>query len=107
MPVRYDVSAGIPCESPFEGSSRRVGEEIPADLLEEVAEDFVRQAVVMKQVGFDAVFLHMAYRLTILGRFLSPSPIRGPTDTGAPWKIEPVFPLWSQTESRKNAEETF
>jgi 2,4-dienoyl-CoA reductase-like NADH-dependent reductase (Old Yellow Enzyme family)/thioredoxin reductase len=72
VPVKYDVSDGIPCESPFEDSSHRVGEEIPGGLLEEVAEDFARQAAVMKQVGFDMVFLHMAYRLTILGRFLSP-----------------------------------
>ena len=72
VPVKFDVSTGIPCEAPFEDSSRRVGEEIPADLLEEVAEDFARQAAVMKQVGFDGIVLHMAYRLTILGRFLSP-----------------------------------
>ncbi len=72
VPVKYDVSSGVPSESPFAASSPRTGEEIPADLLEEVAEDFVRQAVLMKKAGFDMVYLHMAYRLTLLGRFLSP-----------------------------------
>ncbi len=71
VPVKYDVSSGIPFESPF-GGALRTGEEIPAELLVKVAEDFVRQAAIMKRVGFDMVYLHMAYRLTILGRFLSP-----------------------------------
>ncbi len=71
VPVKYDVSTGIPNIAPTSSVTPRVGEEIPADVLEECAEDFVRQAAMMKAVGFDMVYLHMAYRFTILGRFLS------------------------------------
>jgi 2,4-dienoyl-CoA reductase-like NADH-dependent reductase (Old Yellow Enzyme family)/thioredoxin reductase len=72
-PFTYDVSTGSfpPVASPFK-EGNRIGKEIPEDLLNECADDYVRQAVVMKQMGFDMVYLHMAYRLTILGRFLSP-----------------------------------
>ena len=70
VPLKYDVSTGIPTID-VGMSTPRVGEEIPPDVLDEVAEDFVRQAAMMKAVGFDMVYLHMAYRFTILGRFLS------------------------------------
>jgi len=69
VPVQFDVSTGIPSEVMFLGAKSETGEEIPIEVLNEVADDFVRQAVVMKAVGFDMVYLHMAYRLTILGRF--------------------------------------
>jgi 2,4-dienoyl-CoA reductase-like NADH-dependent reductase (Old Yellow Enzyme family)/thioredoxin reductase len=72
VPTKYDVSTGVPSLIPFPGIKSRVGEEIPEIELETVADDFVRQAVIMKSVGFDMVYLHMAYRFTILGRFLSP-----------------------------------
>ena len=68
--LNYDVSTGIPTID-VGMNTPRVGEEIPPDVLDEVAEDFVRQAAMMKLVGFDMVYLHMAYRFTILGRFLS------------------------------------
>lgn len=71
VPLRYDVSKGIPSLAAIPGTSPRVGEEIPPELLDEVAEDFARQAAIMQAAGFDMVYLHMAYRLTILGRFLS------------------------------------
>jgi 2,4-dienoyl-CoA reductase-like NADH-dependent reductase (Old Yellow Enzyme family)/thioredoxin reductase len=66
VPPRYDVSAGIP------DMGGRTGQEIPVSVINEVAEDYARQAVLMKELGFDMVYLHMAYRLTIMGRFLSP-----------------------------------
>ena len=107
VPVKYDVSAGIPCESPFEGSSRRVGEEIPDDLLEEVAEDFVRQAAVMKQAGFDMVFLHMAYRLTILGRFLSPLTNKRTDRYGGTLENRARFPLMVADRIKKECGKDF
>jgi 2,4-dienoyl-CoA reductase-like NADH-dependent reductase (Old Yellow Enzyme family)/thioredoxin reductase len=71
VPVKYDVSTGIPSVDAGLNTPRK-GVEIPESVLEEVAEDFVRQAAMMKQTGFDGVYLHMAYYLTILGRFISP-----------------------------------
>ena len=72
VPLKYDVSTGIPSLVPFPGISSRIGEQIPETEMEKVIDDFVRQAVIMKAVGFDMVYLHMAYQFTMLGRFLSP-----------------------------------
>jgi len=47
------------------------GREIPEDMLDEIADNAALQAVLMKEVGFDGVYLHMSYRLMPLGRFLS------------------------------------
>jgi 2,4-dienoyl-CoA reductase-like NADH-dependent reductase (Old Yellow Enzyme family)/thioredoxin reductase len=92
VPVKYDVSTGIPSID-VGISTPRVGEEIPADLLDEVAEDFVRQAALMKTMGFDMVYLHMAYRLTILGRFLSPLTNKRTDQYGGSLENQARFPL--------------
>ncbi len=72
VPFKYDVSPGIPLIPPFSDMAPKVGEEeIPEAVMDEVAEDYVQQAVILKSLGFDMVHLHMAYRVLILGRFLS------------------------------------
>jgi 2,4-dienoyl-CoA reductase-like NADH-dependent reductase (Old Yellow Enzyme family)/thioredoxin reductase len=72
-PLPYDVSTGV---SPLlvYGSGRRprAGEEIPEEVMEKITDEFTLQASLMKEVGFDGIHLHMAYRLALLGRFLSP-----------------------------------
>jgi len=93
VPVKYDVSTGIPFITPRPGSTARVGEEIPADLLENIAEDFVHQAAIMKATGFDIVYLHMAYRFTILGRFLSPLTNKRTDQYGSSLENQVRFPL--------------
>ena len=92
VPLQYDVSIGIPSLDAGE-STPRVGKEIPADLLDEVAEDFVRQAALMKAMGFDMVYLHMAYRLNILGRFLSPLTNKRTDQYGGSLENQARFPL--------------
>jgi 2,4-dienoyl-CoA reductase-like NADH-dependent reductase (Old Yellow Enzyme family)/NADPH-dependent 2,4-dienoyl-CoA reductase/sulfur reductase-like enzyme len=73
VPPQYDVSTGIPSHVAYgDGSISTVGEEIPSDLLDRIADDCALQAALMKEIGFDMVSLHMAYRLSLLGRFLSP-----------------------------------
>jgi 2,4-dienoyl-CoA reductase-like NADH-dependent reductase (Old Yellow Enzyme family)/NADPH-dependent 2,4-dienoyl-CoA reductase/sulfur reductase-like enzyme len=72
VPFKYDVSSGIPSVSPSPEIPSRTGEEIPEALLEGVVEDYVRQSVILKSLGFDMVHLHMAYQVLLLGRFLSP-----------------------------------
>jgi 2,4-dienoyl-CoA reductase-like NADH-dependent reductase (Old Yellow Enzyme family)/thioredoxin reductase len=92
VPVKYDVSTGIPSVD-VGLNTPRVGEEIPADLLEEVVADFVRQAAMMKAMGFDMVYLHMAYRFTILGRFLSPLTNKRTDQYGGSLENQARFPL--------------
>jgi 2,4-dienoyl-CoA reductase-like NADH-dependent reductase (Old Yellow Enzyme family)/NADPH-dependent 2,4-dienoyl-CoA reductase/sulfur reductase-like enzyme len=94
VPPQYDVSTGIPSIAVFgDGGISKVGEEIPADLLDGIADDFALQAAVMKEVGFDMVFLHMAYRLTILGRFLSPLTNKRTDRYGGSLENQARFPL--------------
>lgn len=92
VPLEYDVSSGIPSVDIGIGLVR-TGKEIPADYLDEVAEDFARQAEIMREVGFDMVYLHMAYRLTILGRFLSPLTNKRKDEFGGSLENMARFPL--------------
>jgi len=93
VPPQYDVSTGIPSVTIALGSIPTVGEEIPADLLDEIAEDYARQAAMMKKTGFDMVYVHMAYRATILGRFLSPLTNKRTDQYGGSLENRARFPL--------------
>jgi 2,4-dienoyl-CoA reductase-like NADH-dependent reductase (Old Yellow Enzyme family)/NADPH-dependent 2,4-dienoyl-CoA reductase/sulfur reductase-like enzyme len=94
VPPQYDVSTGIPSLAVYgDGSISKVGEEIPANLLDEVADSYALQAALMKEVGFDMVFLHMAYRLTLLGRFLSPITNKRTDQYGGSLGNQARFPL--------------
>ena len=72
-PFTYDVSPGIPNFAPFPDLPPRVGEEeISPEVMEEMIDDFVFQSKTLQAMGFDMVSLHMAYRVLLIGRFLSP-----------------------------------
>lgn len=68
-PPNYDVS-----KLSARDGHRVIGdcEEIPAEMLEEIADRYTKVAALAKEVGFDAVYLYMPYRTGFLGRFLSP-----------------------------------
>jgi len=94
IPPQYDVSSGIPSLAVFgDGSVSKVGEEIPAGMLDEIAEGFATQAYIMKEMGFDGVFIHMAYRMTILGRFLSLNTNKRKDEFGGSLENRARFPL--------------
>jgi 2,4-dienoyl-CoA reductase-like NADH-dependent reductase (Old Yellow Enzyme family)/NADPH-dependent 2,4-dienoyl-CoA reductase/sulfur reductase-like enzyme len=93
VPAKYDVSTGIPAEDVFGFGPPLLREQIPVDLLDEVADTFVRQAVLLKQAGFDSIYLHMAYRLTLLGRFLSPMTNKRGDQCGGSLENQARFPL--------------
>jgi len=69
----YDVSEGIPFLNvvgagfPF-GSGKALSEE----LMQKILDESELQSVLMKEVGIDGIYLHMSYRMNLLGRFLSP-----------------------------------
>jgi 2,4-dienoyl-CoA reductase-like NADH-dependent reductase (Old Yellow Enzyme family)/thioredoxin reductase len=72
-PPGYDVSTGATPMSVYgSGGGFPPGVEIPEELLEKVADEAALQAILMKEVGFDGVYVHMAYRAPLLARFLSP-----------------------------------
>jgi 2,4-dienoyl-CoA reductase-like NADH-dependent reductase (Old Yellow Enzyme family)/thioredoxin reductase len=73
LPEQYDVSKGAYYyNTNGNGTAIRMIKEIPTDMMDKFADDIVLQATLIKEVGFDGVSLHMAYRLTLLGRLLSP-----------------------------------
>ena len=77
LPEGYDVSGGVPNQwlSPhgMEWGTRQDLKTAPADMLIEYAERYTDLIAVMaRDCGFDGAFLHMAYRMMPLGRFLSP-----------------------------------
>ncbi len=94
IPPQYDVSAGIPSLAVFgDGGIAKTGKEIPAKELKEVADSFAIQAAAMQECGFDMVFLHMAYRITILGRFLSVFTNKRKDEFGGSLENQARFPI--------------
>lgn len=80
-PHGYDVSAGLPVRMPpggpaggptGDGNTSEVSKEIPAELLDSVADEYALQSVFMRELGFDMVTMHCSYRASLPGRFLSP-----------------------------------
>jgi 2,4-dienoyl-CoA reductase-like NADH-dependent reductase (Old Yellow Enzyme family)/thioredoxin reductase len=77
-PEGYDVSSGIPFITIFGNVwshhlyGPNSGKEIPAEMLPGIADECAAQCALMQELGFDMVYLHMSYRATIFGRFLSP-----------------------------------
>jgi len=73
VPPQYDITGGMPCRGiPGPDGQNLVTREITEEMMEQIAEEYALQAAFMRDVGFDAVLLHMSYRLDILGRSLSP-----------------------------------
>jgi len=89
----YDVSRGVIAH---QFSGREFGTnciEIPEDLMAQYAEELAHQAVVAKACGFDGIYLHMAYRLFLLGRFLSPLVNKRTDEFGGSLENRARFPL--------------
>lgn len=97
VPEGYDVSTDVPPvrvmgdegAAGFQGS----GLEMPVDVLNEVAEDMVLQALIAKSCGFDGVYIHMAYRASLFGRFLSPRTNKRADRYGGSLENRARFPL--------------
>jgi 2,4-dienoyl-CoA reductase-like NADH-dependent reductase (Old Yellow Enzyme family)/thioredoxin reductase len=92
--AQYDVSTGIPWMPVYGyGNAPSFGQEIPADMMEKTADDFAVQAAILQEQGFDMVYLHMAYRAQLLGRFLSPLINKRTDEYGGTLKNQARFPL--------------
>lgn len=69
----WDVSDGVESTRPRgAGFPPVTGKELPKERILEMIDDYVKQAVIAKQCGFDMVFIHASYRFFLLSRFLSP-----------------------------------
>lgn len=77
FPQGYDVSGGVPnfwlAIHGMEWEGRVDLETAPREVLLQSAEEYTDMIATLKHdCGFDGCFLHMAYRMMPLGRFLSP-----------------------------------
>jgi 2,4-dienoyl-CoA reductase-like NADH-dependent reductase (Old Yellow Enzyme family)/thioredoxin reductase len=95
FPMGYDVGNGIPSLTVIgDGSASGTGREIPAEMLNGIAEDYALQALVAKRdMGFDMAFLHMAYRGFLPARFLSPLTNKRTDEFGGTLENRARFPL--------------
>lgn len=102
----YDVSEGIMSEYvEGDGSRPMPGHEIPAELLYEIAKDYGAIAALGKELGFQGVQIHMAYRHMLPGRFLSPSTNKRTDEFGGCLENRARFPLMVCEEIKKQAGE--
>jgi 2,4-dienoyl-CoA reductase-like NADH-dependent reductase (Old Yellow Enzyme family)/NADPH-dependent 2,4-dienoyl-CoA reductase/sulfur reductase-like enzyme len=94
-PPGYDVSSGIApnVEFGYGQFSNSPGKEIPEELMEKVIEEAILKAILMKEVGFDGVFVHLSYRAPLLARFLSPLTNRRKDKYGGSLENRARFPL--------------
>ena len=72
----YDVNDDVPptiVEGDRGGAGfvNATGKRITLDIMNKVADNMAEQACIVQENGFDMVYIHMAYRLMLLGRFLS------------------------------------
>jgi 2,4-dienoyl-CoA reductase-like NADH-dependent reductase (Old Yellow Enzyme family)/thioredoxin reductase len=94
LPPGYDVSSGVLAMAvKGSGNEPQASLEITEDLLEKVAENYVLQASILKKIGFDGLFIHMAYRFMFMGRFLSPLSNRRTDKFGGSPENRVRFPL--------------
>ena len=109
FPRCYDASSGIPSVAvPGDGSVSVTGKEVPADMLDKIADEYARQALVAKrEMGFDMAFLHMAYRGMLPARFLSPLTNKRTDEYGGSLENRARFPLMICDRIKKACGEDF
>ena len=108
LPEGYDVSTGVPsCVVPGDGSVAVTGTAVPAELLTEIAEKTAQQAYAVKESGFDGVYLHMAYGLTPLGRFLSPLTNKRTDEYGGSLENRSKWPIFVMQKIKERCGKDF
>jgi 2,4-dienoyl-CoA reductase-like NADH-dependent reductase (Old Yellow Enzyme family)/thioredoxin reductase len=109
FPKGYDASSGIPSVAVAgDGSLSVTGREIPADMLDKIADDYAHQALVAKKdIGFDMAFLHMSYRGMLPARFLSPLTNKRTDEYGGSLENRARFPLMICDRIKKACGEDF
>lgn len=109
FPKGYDASSGVPSVAiAGDGSVSVTGEEAPAEMLDKIADEYARQALVAKkEMGFDMAFLHMAYRGMLPARFLSPLTNKRTDEFGGGLENRARFPLMICDRIKKACGEDF
>ncbi|MCD7806739.1 MAG: FAD-dependent oxidoreductase [Lachnospiraceae bacterium] len=75
--------------------------EMTKEMLEESVAQLVKVCKKLKEYGFDGVFLHAAYRMTLLGRALSPADNKRTDEFGGSLENRCRFPFYACDEIKK------
>lgn len=90
----YDVIGGIPSHSVAgDDSQSTIGKELPAYMIDEIADEYAEQCVIFKRCGFDMVFVHMSYQQFLPARFLTPQLNKRTDEFGGPIENRAKFAL--------------
>ena len=102
-PRGYDVSEGVPTHYVVgDGSKPRYDcKEMTLEMIQEFIDTCVKLAKVQQEAGFDGVYIHMAYRGVIPGRFLSPLTNKRTDQFGGSFENRIRFPLTLCQEIKK------
>ena len=95
-PPGMDVSDGAPTIRMMPGSKAQPtsnNKEIPAEQLYEMIEKYAGLAKNMADCGFDGTYIHMSYRMVLLGRMLSPITNKRTDEFGGSFENRIRFPL--------------
>lgn len=83
------------------------GQMASRELLEKVADRYVEEAVLAKECGYDGAYIHMAYRLFLPARFLSPITNNRTDEFGGSIENRARFPLMILERIKKACGEDF
>ena len=108
VPPEFECSDGVASiEVAGTGGISKVGREIPEDEMMKIIEQYRLQAEIAKICGFDGVFLHMAYRLMLPAKFLSPLSNKRTDKYGGPIENRARFPLMIAEAIKKECGQNF
>ncbi len=90
----YDVCDGAR-SMVVAGSGRveQIGKEMPVEMIHEVIEEQAQNCVLLKQLGFDMVYIHCSYQFFMQSRFLSPITNKRTDEFGGPIENRAKFLL--------------
>ncbi len=94
IPHQYDASSGVSSLAVAgDGSFSVTGIEAPPEMLPTFADQYAKEALIAKQLGFDGVFIHSSYRSKLPARFLSPLTNHRTDEYGGPIENRAKFLL--------------
>lgn len=102
----YDFGEGFLTDA-IPGMKRSIGIMTPNEGLYAIAENMATEAKLLRDLGFDGVYLHMAYGVTFMGRSLSPLTNNRTDEFGGSFENRLRFPLMICEKIKKACGQNF
>jgi len=105
VPQEYDVS---PAPIIRRGvRTNEISQELTYEMMDKIADEYALQSAFVKAMGFDMVFMHMSYRIQLLGRFLSPITNKRTDEFGGSVENMARFPIMIADRIKKKCGKDF